>query len=1018
MINKIISLLMSGMLAGSGVSAVIQPNSESVDVIVEISTSDSDSILHYAEFISEQFPNTDYGYIYDTLLCGFQLTLPNTLLPMLYRFDFVNDVHVCGEYEMLETEEVSMNAAALVGYDAAEAAGLTGDGIVVAVIDSGFDITHPAFDTNSVTQTLTAEKTAELFTSHRLSASRTDIDAADTYINSKMPFVYDYSGRDTDVSCAQSHGTHVAGIIGAVATNSESMHGIAPGCQLLLMKVFDDSGKNASDYAIIAALEDAVRLGADVINLSLGRYCGSANKQQILGMDALIKRAKEAGCAIVCAAGNESTATERSQLAEKAEITLPFTDYTDYGTLSYPASNDYSIAVGSIDNTIVYGKYFRLSSDDKKAFYYTDTNIDSGVLDVGFAEYFDGKKLEFIAIPGIGEESDYENINVSGKLALVSRGTTTFVEKANIAAEHGAVGVIIYNNIEDEAISLELTDAKIPAIAISLEDGNLLIEAKEKHLIFKSEFTSTENSETGGLVSSFSSLGPTPSLTLKPDICAVGGNVYSALYGGSYGGLSGTSMAAPQLTGIYALLCEQLGNSVDKTERPELIRRILMNTAITVKQADGVEYSPRFQGAGLANIDAAINRELDIVYSFTNKPKAELNDLIGDTMYIDVKLTNLTDSPLRLELGVTLTNDGSSIKEIDDTEYIFSSLNAVPDSHSAIRSSDNEANLNRYAEDHTPLTLTLEAGESRIIPITVSLNKDYTAELNEIFPNGHFAEGYVICETESGSYSMPYMGYVGDWSAAQILDSSVYGDVPCSFNGSALVTKVGGRYIVAGINNYNDKVIYENGYIAFSPNGDGVADELYLRADFLRNATSGMLQVTDIDGNIVYTSKISGNYFTKTAGYDEPMQLLLRWTGSDKNNRKYILPDGNYTLTYSFTLDYLEDMTQSFSFDVKLDTEKPTLEVIDYDPSTGILKLTASDDHRLQYIKVSAGNDESTHKEVYICKDISEDGMYAAEFDLDGFDGEYIYVELVDYAYNTFTEKVTLSELISIKPAA
>ena len=1094
------ALLISGQCLACIVSAA-EHDSTYIVLLEDGSVSPSDA----AEYITSKLPTCDVGYRYDTLIRGFELTLPDTLAGYIASLDFVDSIYEIGSYQTLETDAMSgidavygadamsdagtasdaarsdetasdtetveytngytaavESARELVGLDDLSSEyGLTGDGVLVAVIDSNFDIDHPAFAGETATEVYTEESIAALLDTTRLNVNNY-ASSEELYYKERIPFAFDYSGRDTDLSGSASHGTHVAGIIGANPTDDSSMQGIAPECQLLLMKVFSDDGETADDAAILAALEDAVSLGADVINLSLGSYSGSAAAKSSRTLEAALKKAEDAGCAVVSASGNEATSAQYSRFAYEYDVSLPPADYTDYGTAGYPSVSEYSLATASVDNMYSFGTAFGFENGGE-LFSYTDTNLMFSLLDETFAEHFGNRGIEFAVVPGIGLDSDYDGVDVRGKLALISRGETTFAEKTAVAASNGAVGVIFYNNVENEIMNLDLTDASLPAIAISLEDGERLIEDSRRELRFYP--SSSFKVENGGLPSFFSSTGATPQLGLKPDISAVGGNIYSAIPDG-YGTMSGTSMASPQLAGIIALLCEYYADSADYAQtdnqqttdiqatdtqttdtqatdtqttdtqttdthatdtqmiHPQMIRTLLMNSAQPLLGPDGVEYSPRLQGAGLVNLGSALDCELELTYAYNGKPKIELYDLIGDHIRIDIALTNLTDAPLDVALSASLINDGYEAHEIDGELKYFSSLVSTPDSKSII-SVGQESNLNRSADNYAPYALTLDAHESRTVSLTIELDSDYSEKLASIFTNGYFVEGYIYCETANHRCSIPYMGYAGDWTSAPILDASVYtestyqADAPSNesaisqpvFGGVSIVTPVLERYITAGLDIFSDDLSGTNipaaDEIAFSPNGDGAADYIYLRADFLRNASSGSMTVLDSEGKAVYTSLAAPNYFIKSHDYEAPVALLFEWNGSDGINLRYILPDGRYTLRYDFTLDYLSGVTQTYTFDIRLDTEKPSVDSYSYDADSGILTLTASDNHKPRYVKLFS-DDSEDFRLIEYCPGIDEGSSFTAEFDLSGYDGDSIYVEIVDCAYNSLVDIIEL----------
>lgn len=994
-IFRALSALTAVLIAASALP--LHASEERIDAIVSVCEGFSPE--ECADEALGRFPGSSLNFVYDTLMNGFSIELSESQYLMLGSLGFVEGAAASGYYSLCETSrsEYAASVNSAVGIEAARAAGLDGSGVVVAVIDSGFDVDHTAFSGSAGSPKLSRDYIGSLLSNRSIHATRNGITVDDIYKNERIPFAFDYADSDADVSGALDHGTHVAGIIGAEYTPAGESEGMAPRCQLVLMKVFDENG-SASDFALIAALEDAVRLGADVINLSLGRYSGSAERQLIPGMNGLLRRAEDAGCVIVCAAGNESTSSARSALAgSELKLGLPFSDYTDYGTVSYPASADYSLAVGSVDGEAVWGAYFLHGGEPV---YYADTNKASKVLNSTFSSRFDGQTLRYAVVPGIGSEEDYAGLDVSGKLVLVSRGEITFVEKADVAASHGAVGVIIYNNVEDEIVNPELTGATIPAVSISKADGERLAASSIKRVSFDRDYIVIGRTEGVGEISAFSSWGCTPSLTLKPDICGVGGGVYSTTIDG-YGGLSGTSMAAPQIAGACALLCQRLGGAMLISKRASSIKAALMNTADPVRQSDGVEYSPRAQGAGLADLGKALSQELSLTYTFNGKPKAELGDLLGERFWLGVTVKNLTDQPLEARLTATLTSDGYTVVEISDAEKYFSTLKAVPDRCSAILA-DGSGNLNRYSESCEPLVLTLDPGERREVELTFEIDRGYAESLSEVFTNGYFSEGFVCCKTDRAEYSLPYMGYTGDWSAAPILDADP--DEGAVFRGTSVLTKVEGVYVRAGVNIFSEE--QTKAIIAFSPDGNGAADTLCLRAELLRNASAGWLSVKDAGGEEVFRNDL-GTYRSKSAGVSDPMLLFLAWDGSDGHNHRYKLPDGDYTLEFSFRLDF-SDAVQTLSVPVRLDTKKPGIDSAVYDSDTGLLSITASDDCALQYVKLTNGGSDSFRQ----IETTSEPSLTAV-FDLSGYDGDIFYIEAVDQAYNPVVEMFRLSELCS-----
>lgn len=988
--NTILSAaLITAQLLGFGASS-IPAQVKKTEVIVTLNTPDGvgayDYALKCATALTEQIPGAEYGYIYDTLLCGFSLTLPQTATTSLSACTFVDDVFGVAEYEALSYEEAKKLAAKAIGATQNATDGLTGDGVKVAVIDNSFDVTHPAFDV-SVTETLELDEYAmQVGIPVRLNALRYVIDVQKFRHNAKIPYAFDYADHDTNVfDETADHGTHVAGIIGAAKTEADSMQGIAPGCQLLLMKIFADGAKTASDSALIAAMEDAVKLDADVINLSIGHYAASTD-MSVIGLDKVIEKTREAGCIVVCAVGNHGVTTDRGNSE------LPLATYTDYGTVSAPASADETVAVASVDNAVIFGEHFK--SADGEPYYFVDTNKDSGVTEKSFSECFNGKTLEYVAVPGIGDEADYNGLDVKGKLVLVQRGTIPFAEKANIAARHGALGAIIYNNVENEYAKMDLTGATIPAISTTLEEGMELLSKDKKEASFSTEYMYIENTDTAWEVSYFSSRGTTPSLTLKPDISAVGGQVYSTV-NGAYGIHSGTSMASPQFAGTCALLIEKARRAGSETD----VITAIMNSAAPVMQDNGVEFSPRAQGAGLVNIPEALAREIEITYAKNGKPKAELFDKLGDTFTLDVTIKNLTDRALEAKLTATLTSDGCTTETVNGTRNYYSTLTAEADKKSLITVDGKDTSVNRHSDTHSPYRLTLAAGEEKTVTLTFALDKPTHRWLEKVFVNGYFAEGFVYCESENSTVSLPYMGYIGDFAKAGITDGDAYKNESAMFAQTKFMVEIDDSFAPTGANIFAGGNMYDGGTVAFSPNGDGFADEIFFAATHIRNARNATATVYDENGEIIKTSDVKR--ITKTQGKDAPVVFYFSWDGGDGMYAPYKMPDGDYVFEVIYTLDYGENNTQKYTYNIKIDTVMPTLTEISLSGNT--LTLKAEDNLGINGICLYEGNTADKTKLM------EADGD--AVFDISGTTDDIIYYEIIDEAYNVLVGRVSLSEL-------
>ena len=218
--------------------------------------------------------------------------------------------------------------------------GVTGDGTVIAVLDSGFNTAHEAFADASLTRSPAVGREDIAAYAQKGTAGR--------YVSERIPFAYDYCHRDGDVSAASGHGTHVAALAAGYARREDGtvrIRGGAPGAQILAMKIFpDEPGGGADDAVILRALEDAWNLGADVINLSVGTGPGFSRDGALDGAyyRAFALLASE-GVVVCCSAGNEESAAVYKTWTRP----LPSGAYPDYGSVTAPASFRGAAAIAS-----------------------------------------------------------------------------------------------------------------------------------------------------------------------------------------------------------------------------------------------------------------------------------------------------------------------------------------------------------------------------------------------------------------------------------------------------------------------------------------------------------------------------------------------------------------------------------------------------------------------------------------------------------------------------------------------
>lgn len=574
---------------------------------------------------------SDLTYSYTTVLNGFSMKLPYGKLDEVRSLNGVKNVWVAEQYSLPEDlsaadDTISMSSSTgMVGSTEANAMGYDGTGTIVAILDTGFMKAHEAFSVMPTNTKYSKDDIASLLQSQTLASKVTDADSV--YINEKAPYGYDYANGDTDAEAVgQAHGVHVAGTV--AGNNGKDFYGVAPNAQLMIMMIFGDGSGSTSDDIILAGVDDSVKLGADSINMSLGSPAGFTvygdeddSEESGLTYYGVYTRAEKAGVNVLVAAGNETSSTNYN-----AHNNLTYAEYPDNAIVASPSTLEASLSVASVDN-VKSTSYYMLLGEEKLAYNNAVNSASSTPYDI--LDTMDGKTLEYVMVPGLGEEADYEGLDVTGKIAVVSRGTINFGAKAENAAKAGAVACIIYDNVNGAIINAALESFFIPTVTVTKIAGAKLAAASEKKVSFSKENYGLVDNPIGGGVSSFSSKGPAPDLTIKPEISAPGGGIRSSVLGANnaYEVYSGTSMATPHMAGEAALLRQYIEKNYPDVKGEalgDLVNSLLMSTAVPSVEPDGTYYPIRRQGAGVANIANAIESGAYLSVEGCKRPKAEV----------------------------------------------------------------------------------------------------------------------------------------------------------------------------------------------------------------------------------------------------------------------------------------------------------------------------------------------------------------------------------------------------------
>ncbi|WP_029177448.1 S8 family serine peptidase [Streptococcus suis] len=915
--------------------------------------------------------------------------------------------------------------------------GYKGEGTVVAIIDSGLDVDHDVLHISDIS-------TAKYKSEKEIEAAKEA--AGITYgewFNDKVVFGYNYVDVNTVLKeeDKRSHGMHVTSIATGNPTQpvaGQLMYGVAPEAQVMFMRVFSDLKATTGAALYVKAIEDAVKLGADSINLSLGGANGSVVNMNE-NVTAAIEAARRAGVSVVIAAGNDGTFGSGHS--------NPSADYPDYGLVGAPSTARDAISVASYNNTTVGSKVINIIGLENNA----DLNYGKSSFDnpeKSPVPFEIGKEYEYV-YAGIGQASDFDGLDLTGKLALIKRGTITFSEKIANATAAGAVGVVIFNSRPGEAnVSMQLDDTAIaiPSVFIPLEFGEALA-ANSYKIAFNNETDIRPNPEAG-LLSDFSSWGLSADGELKPDLAAPGGAIYAAINDNDYANMQGTSMASPHVAGA-AVLVKQYLQATYPTKSPQeieaLVKHLLMSTAKAHVNKETTAYtSPRQQGAGIIDTAAAISTGLY---------------LTGEDGYGSITLGNVEDA---FSFTVTLHN----ITNEDKTLNYSTQLTTDTVQNGLITLAP------RLLAEIPGGKVTVQANSSTTVTINVDASS-FAEELTGLMKNGYYLEGFVrFTDVADGGdiVSIPYVGFRGEFQNLAVLEEPIYNliadgkggfyfepvtaqpdTVDISHHYTGLVT--GSTELIYSTDKRSDFAIKtlgtfknEAGYfvleldesgkphLAISPNGDDNQDSLAFKGVFLRNYTDLVASVYAADDtertNPLWESQPqSGNKNFYSGDPKNPKSSIIyptEWNGTDSEGNA--LADGKYQYVLTYSSEVPGAAVQTMIFDVIIDRESPVITTATYDetnftfnPRPAIEKgesglyreqvfYLVADASGVTTIPSLLENGDVTVSDNKVFVAQNDDGSFTLPLDLADISKFYYTVE--DYAGNISYEKV--ENLISI----
>ena len=486
-----------------------------------------------------------------------------------------------------------------------------------------------------------------------------------------------------------------------------------------------------------------------------------------------------------------------------------------------------------------------------------------------------------------------------------------------------------------------------PAIFVTAEDGEALkaIAAADRKITVK------QGLATGGeaapaksyyAMSSYSSWGVTPDLKLKPEIAAPGGNVYSSVLNNKYAYYSGTSMATPQITGIAALVHEYVNTSdkfanLSATAKAQAVTQLLMSTATPMvdPRDDSSYYTPRQQGAGIANAVAATTTDVYATVdgaTDASRPKADLGESANGQWSFTITLRNVGSQER------TFTPDTAALSDtVADGLFQQQMKNWTGEGIDVSYSGD--------AYDAESGKVTVGASGIANLTVTVSCGAEFAAFASENTPNGTFVDGFAMLKSADNGVdlSIPFMGFYGDWSKASVFDAAQDGDY--HFAGTSMVDAIYGQTL--GVNPFaeGDDKKFDSDRIVVSNSGFSDAPTtLTTSTSLLRNVNNLTYSMTGPDG--ADEGEASYDYVRKTY-YNAAYKTWVMAENVLGGNAAVFYPsndpdalEGVYTLRETATTAGPTPEQQSQEFKIHYDTTAPEIVDVAYDDNGGDPTLT------------------------------------------------------------------------------
>lgn len=732
---------------------------------------------------------------YDTILNGIALNVKAKDIEKLDNINGVKSVYVSEEFE----RPLLSSSSETTGSGYANDSGYKGEGTVVAVIDSGIDYNHKAFRLDNEAGAKLSETDVNRLIAEKGLNGR--------YYTSKIPYGYNYYDFNTNLydSYGVMHGMHVSGIVGA-NDKDKKLYGVAPNAQILALKVFSDDLQYPTTFTDIwlKALDDAVSLGADVVNMSLGSSAGFSVEGEKYPETEMFEKARKAGIVVAVAAGNDGTITDGNTYGVK-----PLEGNYDTALIANPALDEDSFAVASMDNLTKYSRSIGWV-DKREGEIREQADVTPG--SNAYANKITGKWIE---VPAGKEDDPLIKTSLKGNFAVMELISDAAEKKAFVARLRKIVAlepsaIVFYNPVSDSEriggrISLGEDGGNITVVRIKRSTYLKISRANLASMRFTADICMEEtpyNNPTAGKISYFSSWGPTPDLRIKPEITAPGGGIYSTAEDNKYQNMSGTSMASPQVAGAGAVIKQYIKEkNINVENTADFIKLLLMNTAKPVLYKEGTPYFVRQQGSGALDLKNALNTTVVVKAEGTNDTKAdgklEIKEISEKKFKARLTLENFgneaktykvhtkavyepvlngyrSETPERVEFnqsfeGKEVTVAGKS-KETFELDFDYSGAD--------------EIKVNNFIEGFIELEEVAKEG----ISVSTLSNKESVetdkresetenlSETDAIKTADEEAENFTLEEADNAdakknTLTIPFLGFYGDWESEKAIDA-------------------------------------------------------------------------------------------------------------------------------------------------------------------------------------------------------------------------------------------------------